>query len=148
MLEVVLITVYLFGKKSKQMKPTVKPVLSGHSKLDKTTILMTNGSLLKVESIAECSPWSILQCLWPALSDKNQFLLFLRVAVLYRFYCIYCYSWATIQNIYSIVLTLQEENTITTSIISYPGRTNITIKTLNPKFEPDQHAHTLYLLMT
>ena len=39
----------------------VKPVLSGHSKIDKTKILMTNGSLMKVESIAECSPWSILQ---------------------------------------------------------------------------------------
>ena len=30
---------------------------------------MTNGSLMKVESIAECSPWSILQFFWPALSD-------------------------------------------------------------------------------
>ena len=40
---------------------TVKPVLSGHSKLDKTKILMTNGSLMKVESIAECSKGSILQ---------------------------------------------------------------------------------------
>ena len=30
-------------------------------KKDKTKILMTNGSLMKVESIAECSPWSILQ---------------------------------------------------------------------------------------
>ena len=40
---------------------TVKPVLSGHSKLDKIRILMTAGSLMKVESIAECSPWSILQ---------------------------------------------------------------------------------------
>ena len=30
-------------------------------KIDKTKILMTNGSLMKVESIAECSPWSILQ---------------------------------------------------------------------------------------
>ena len=39
----------------------VKPVLSGHSKIDKTNISMTNGSLMKVESIAECSPWSILQ---------------------------------------------------------------------------------------
>ena len=29
---------------------TVKPVLSGHSKIDKTKILMTNGSLMKVES--------------------------------------------------------------------------------------------------
>ena len=34
---------------------TVKPVLSSHSKIDKTQILMTNGSLMKVESIAECS---------------------------------------------------------------------------------------------
>ena len=40
---------------------TVKPVLSGHSKIDKTKILMTNGSLMQVESIAESSPWSILQ---------------------------------------------------------------------------------------
>ena len=29
---------------------------------------MTNGSLMKVESIAECSPWSMLQYFWPALS--------------------------------------------------------------------------------
>ena len=40
---------------------TVKHVLSGHSKIDKAKFLMTNGSLMKVESIAECSPWSILQ---------------------------------------------------------------------------------------
>ena len=37
---------------------TVKPVLSGHSKIDKTKILMTNGSLMKVKSIAQCSHWS------------------------------------------------------------------------------------------
>ena len=36
-------------------KYTVKPVLSGHSKIDKAKILMINGSLMKVESIAECS---------------------------------------------------------------------------------------------
>ena len=34
---------------------TVKPVLSGHLKIDKTQILMTNGNLMKVESMAECS---------------------------------------------------------------------------------------------
>ena len=34
---------------------TVKPVLSGHLKLDKTNVLMENGSLMKVKSIAECS---------------------------------------------------------------------------------------------
>ena len=34
---------------------TVEPVLSCHSKLGKTKVLYTNGSLMKVESIAECS---------------------------------------------------------------------------------------------
>ena len=38
-----------------------KPVLSGHSKVNKRKILMTNCSFKQVESIAECSPWSILQ---------------------------------------------------------------------------------------
>ena len=33
----------------------MQPVLSGHSKIDKTKVLITNGSLMKVESIAECS---------------------------------------------------------------------------------------------
>ena len=42
-------------------KSTVKPVLSSHSKIDKTKLLMVNGSLMKVKSIAECSLWSILQ---------------------------------------------------------------------------------------
>ena len=32
---------------------TVKPVLSSHSKQGKTKVLMTNGSLMEVESIAE-----------------------------------------------------------------------------------------------
>ena len=34
--------------------------------MDKTKILMTNGNLMKVKSIAEC----ILQYFWPALSDN------------------------------------------------------------------------------
>ena len=34
---------------------TVKPVLSGHSKIDEAKVLKTNGSLMEVESIAECS---------------------------------------------------------------------------------------------
>ena len=33
----------------------VKPVLSGHSKMGKTKVLKTNGSLIQMESIAECS---------------------------------------------------------------------------------------------
>ena len=40
---------------STKMQDTVKPVLSGHSKIDKTNTLLTNGSLMKVKSIAECS---------------------------------------------------------------------------------------------
>ena len=39
----------------KNIQHTVKPVLSGHSKIDKTKILKTNGSLMKVERIAEHS---------------------------------------------------------------------------------------------
>ena len=44
---------------------TVKPVLSGHSKIDKIMILMTNGSLMKVENIAECVEHSaiLLPCI-------------------------------------------------------------------------------------
>ena len=34
---------------------TVKPVLRGHSRIGKTKVLKTNGSLMKVKSIAECS---------------------------------------------------------------------------------------------
>ena len=33
---------------------------------------MTNGGLMKVKSIAEYSPWSILQYFWPALSDNME----------------------------------------------------------------------------
>ena len=34
---------------------TVKPILSSHSKIDKTKVIKTDGSLMEVESIAECS---------------------------------------------------------------------------------------------
>ena len=54
-------SVDFFSSKMVSQTITVKPVLSGHSKIDKTKILMMNGSLMKVESIAECSHWSILQ---------------------------------------------------------------------------------------
>ena len=37
---------------------------------DKTKILMTNGSLMKVKCIAECSPWTVLQYFWHASSDN------------------------------------------------------------------------------
>ena len=59
-------------------KTCVKP-LNGQSKIDKTKVLMTTGSLMKVEStcIAECS---LSQYFWPALSHnwswKSIFVLF------------------------------------------------------------------------
>ena len=40
---------------------TVKPVLSGHSKIDKTEVLRTDGSLMKVEKYCRMLSWSILQ---------------------------------------------------------------------------------------
>ena len=49
---------------------TLKPVLSNHSKIDKTKVLKPYGSSMQVVSIAECSPWSILQYFLPALSDN------------------------------------------------------------------------------
>ena len=58
---------------------TVKPVLSGHSKIDKTKVLMTNGSLMKVESIAECPlehSAILLPCIRQYLVMKNDFWLF------------------------------------------------------------------------
>ena len=63
-----------------------KTCVNGHSKMDKTKILMANGSLMKVESIAEysriaeCSPSSILQYFWAAFKQllvlKTNFLYF------------------------------------------------------------------------
>ena len=40
------------------------------TQIDKTNILMTNGSLMKVKRIAECSSWIILQYFWPELNDN------------------------------------------------------------------------------
>ena len=44
----------IFEKKHKKKQlVTVKPVLSGHSKEDKSQVLKTSGGLIKVESISE-----------------------------------------------------------------------------------------------
>ena len=45
-----------------------KTCLKRPLKIDKTKIFKTNGSLMKVKSIAECSMGSILQYFWPSLS--------------------------------------------------------------------------------
>ena len=56
---------------------------------------MANGSLMKVKSSVECSPWSILQYFWPALSDNWSWKPICGLfesghvtLVLHRFYCI------------------------------------------------------------
>ena len=52
---------------------------------------MTNGSLLKVESIAECSKGAFCNTSdlhQATIGLENQFLVFLKVDVLHRLYCI------------------------------------------------------------
>ena len=44
----------LFGVFNMVGQGTVTPVQNGHSKIDKTKFLKTNGSLMTIESIAEC----------------------------------------------------------------------------------------------
>ena len=39
--------------------PMMKLVLSHHSKIDKTKVVKTNGSLMKVKSIAECYTFNL-----------------------------------------------------------------------------------------
>ena len=39
---------------NRAVKPVRVSILSGHSKIDKTKVLKTNGSLMKVQSIAKC----------------------------------------------------------------------------------------------
>ena len=55
---------------------TVKHVLSGRSKIDKTKILMTNGSLMKVENIAKCAFCNTHNLHYAIIGNENQFLVF------------------------------------------------------------------------
>ena len=55
---------------------TVKPVLSCHLKIDKTKVFMENGSLIKVESIAECSPCNTFDLHQAIIGIEKQFLVF------------------------------------------------------------------------
>ena len=49
------------GETTSTTNSTVKPVLSGHSKRTPKLVFNTDNHLMQVKSIAECSPWSILQ---------------------------------------------------------------------------------------
>ena len=67
-----------------------KTCLSGHSKIDKTKILMTNGSVINVESIAECS----LVFLVFVLSGRlRQVLLYLFDPKSFKTYGVMCVKW-------------------------------------------------------
>ena len=60
-----------------------KIYVKGHSKIDKIKILMTNGSLMKVESIAECSKGAFCNTFdlyYAIIGIENQFSVFLRAA--------------------------------------------------------------------
>ena len=71
---------------------TVKPVLSDHSKIDKTHIFMKNGSLMKIESIAECSPRGAFCNTFDPheaiIGLENQFLVSVLSGRLRQIYCI------------------------------------------------------------
>ena len=54
-------------------KCTVKPVLSGHSQKHQKWVFKTNYCLMQVKSIAECSPWIILQYFRPTLGLPHGF---------------------------------------------------------------------------
>ena len=45
----------IYGSLLNHNDNSVKPVLSGYSIIEKTKVLKTNSSLMKVQSIAECS---------------------------------------------------------------------------------------------
>ena len=68
-----------------------KTCLKRPPKIDKTNVLKANGSLMKVESISECSLGAFCNTFDLHLTMiclENQFLVFSRVDVLDRFYCI------------------------------------------------------------
>ena len=62
---------------------------------------------MKVKSIAECSPWSILQYFWPALSDNRSwkpilvFFLSGRLRQVLLYFCFYSMVINFILNIWS-----------------------------------------------
>ena len=84
---------------------------------------MTNGSLMKVESTAECSHWDILQYFWPALSDNYSWKQILAHFESGRFTQVVLYDVHYVQ--------LQNgEITISDVCKSWPSRQNTICKTI------------------
>ena len=89
---------------------TVKPVLSDQSKRRPKLVFKTDYRLIQAKSIAECSPWSILQHFRPSLSYhlslRSLFCLFLsgclRQVCLYKHYI--CFLLSFVLMIESIAL--------------------------------------------
>ena len=65
----------------------MKPVLSGHSKIDEKKVLKPCGRLMQVKIIAECSPCNTFDLYLAIISLETPHLVFLRVAAYDRFYC-------------------------------------------------------------
>ena len=51
----VILLLFIHGLVFFNVSYSKKPVLNGHSKIDKTNVLKTDGSLMQVKSIVECS---------------------------------------------------------------------------------------------
>ena len=71
---------------------------------------MTNDCLVKVKSIAECSPFDLHYAI---IGIENQFYGLLRVAVLHRFYCTFNKGYAYY---FQLILFLFSENNSETEI--------------------------------
>ena len=109
-----------------------KTYLKQSLKKDKTKILITNGSLMKVESIAECSLWSILQYLWPALSINwsSFFSGRLRQVLLYNRQSIYLYAYKCLCQCVGKVITQMS--------------TVVSLMCLGPSFQKRTHHFLLH----
>ena len=72
-------------------------------KLDRTKTLMTSGSLMKVESITQCSPWSILRYFWPTFSDNCSWKPFFGLFKSGCFTQVLLYAWLMACSVYIVV---------------------------------------------
>ena len=84
---------------------------------------MTNGSLMKVESIAECSPWSILQYFWPALRNS--------------------WSWKPIFGLFYTGFTVLSP--FWTHTLDYLGHLSNSVD-LQKLADQDLHCHVVYVM--
>ena len=77
-----------------------------------TNILSTNGILMKVISVAECSLGAFCNTFdlhYAIIGNENYFSVFLRVTILHRFYCnctVYCELFAMLRQCYTALMQI------------------------------------------